>query len=246
MIYLSAFVFVAGIALLGADLLSRGARGRPADGMPFVIALAVAFSSLNALGAGTPQGWPVQLGLLAGLCLLLYLCAIFGAMHWTAHGSAPHVARLGWRLSRDQLVLAATCAGAGAVYSLGFYHFLGLPVGSLRPGVGPGEILVLYGGSLGPAIAEEMVFRYYLQGRLARLFRRIPTGDALACLGAAGAFAMMHLDGAHSVLRWLQVLPLGLAFGFLFLRGGLPLAVVGHGLTNFFIYTFVILKSSHP
>lgn len=77
---------------------------------------------------------------------------------------------------------------------------------------------------LAPAICEEVLFRGYLQPRLARLTR-----PGVGLMLASLLFAAFHLDPVHVVL----VFPIGLWLGFLSYRSGsiFP-AILGHFVNN--------------
>lgn len=89
---------------------------------------------------------------------------------------------------------------------------------------GLGLVLMLGFFTLGAGITEELLFRGYVQTRLAE---RWPAW--LAVLVPAIFFAAMHADPAHSV----AVFPLGLWFGFLArVSGSVVPAIAAHVLNN--------------
>lgn len=77
---------------------------------------------------------------------------------------------------------------------------------------------------LAPAVCEELLFRGYLQPRLARL-----TWPGVGLVLASILFAAFHVDPVHVVL----VFPIGLWLGFLSYRSGsiFP-AILGHFVNN--------------
>lgn len=76
------------------------------------------------------------------------------------------------------------------------------------------------------SLAEEALFRGYLQGGLQRGLARVPGGATLALLLAAGLFGLAHLGAGWS---WVLLASLaGIGYGLAYRHGGLLAAVATH------------------
>lgn len=89
------------------------------------------------------------------------------------------------------------------------------------------------------SLTEEALFRGYLQGGLQRWLRRLPQGDTLALVLAAGLFGLTHLGAG-----WQWALLAGLAgagYGLAYRYGGLLAATATHfglNLVHFAGFTY--------
>lgn len=98
-------------------------------------------------------------------------------------------------------------------------------------------------------IAEEALFRGYLQGGLQRLLCRqgVPSalGDAVSIAVAATLFALLHFPGG---LPWMVLAGVtGVGYGLAYRFGGLAAAVLAHvGLNSlhFFLFTYPMLDAA--
>lgn len=92
--------------------------------------------------------------------------------------------------------------------------------------VSPGfKIAAILAWALGPGIAEELLFRSYLQGGLLKAFRPV-----IALLISALLFSAWHLPGS----RGLSLFPFGLWMGFITYRtGSVWLSMICHVLVSF-------------
>lgn len=94
-------------------------------------------------------------------------------------------------------------------------------------------------------LAEEALFRGYLQGGLTRLLRRRPQGEWFALGAAAVLFGLAHAAGGW---RWVLLATVaGTGYGFAYRRGGLPAAMLAHvGLNaaQFFLFTYPMLQTA--
>lgn len=88
-------------------------------------------------------------------------------------------------------------------------------------------------------ITEELLFRGYLQGGLARLMHRVPHHQSLAIALASLAFGLAHLGAGW---EWTLLAGLaGVGYGIAYRFGGLPTAVVTHfglNLAHFTLFTY--------
>lgn len=76
------------------------------------------------------------------------------------------------------------------------------------------------------SLAEEALFRGYLQGGLQRWFARVPNGETLALMLAAGLFGLAHLGAGW---HWVLLASLaGIGYGLAYRHGGLLAAVITH------------------
>ncbi|WP_044562085.1 CPBP family intramembrane glutamic endopeptidase [Azospirillum sp. B4] len=95
------------------------------------------------------------------------------------------------------------------------------------------------------AVAEEALFRGYVQGGLARLFSRWPWGENAALLSAAALFGLAHVGGGG---QWVVLGGIaGIGYGLAYRQGGLPAAILAHvGLnaTHFVLFTYPMLQGA--
>jgi membrane protease YdiL (CAAX protease family) len=166
---------------------------------------------------------PVQLVLLGLACVAAYA------------SPTPFRRRLGlvpWRIPTSAvvgLVLATPLVQAAgglltALFDFGESTQLELIERLLTGQQGAGLLIMLGIVTLGAGITEELLFRGYVQTRLAE---RWPA--AFAVVVPALFFAAMHLDPTHAT----AVFPLGLWFGVLALLSGSVLpAIAAHVLNN--------------
>ncbi|MFJ3486305.1 lysostaphin resistance A-like protein [Pseudomonas sp. NPDC090202] len=88
-------------------------------------------------------------------------------------------------------------------------------------------------------LTEELLFRGYIQGGLARLLHRLPWHQPLAILLASTVFGLTHLGAGW---QWALLAGIaGVGYGIAYRFGGLPAAVVTHfglNLTHFALFTY--------
>ncbi|TWB45911.1 CPBP family intramembrane glutamic endopeptidase [Nitrospirillum pindoramense] len=93
------------------------------------------------------------------------------------------------------------------------------------------------------AVAEEALFRGYIQAGLARCLRHRRWGEPLALVAASALFGLAHAGGG---LPWVILGGVaGIGYGLAYRHGGLPAAILAHvGLnaTHFFLFTYPMLR----
>lgn len=234
---------IAFFVLLVADFGRRGFR-KWLDAEILWALVAAAFLLLFQIVASRAE--PVRLhALLWALSAfaLMYYAAAWGREHWLEAGAWDVPLDLRWREWKTGLPLAIAGAVLAAGYSILVFRSGSIALGSWRDGAAWRPIVVLGLGALGRATAEEVVAQYYVQGYLTHLLTGIRGKRHVACLLTAAAFTALHSEPEHQLLRWLQVFPLGLLFGYLFLRGGLLWSASAHWLTNVLLYSYLIFRS---
>lgn len=142
------------------------------------------------------------------------------AAWWVLLVLAPPLLRGGWQRALSSAALAT--AGA-AIVCLGLAWALGFTYWS--PGWPPEGLIWLLNNALLVTLAEEALFRGYVQEQLARRLH-----PALACLIAALLFGLAHLAGGPALVALATVA--GLFYGWAYHRGGLSAAVLAHLALN--------------
>jgi len=88
-------------------------------------------------------------------------------------------------------------------------------------------------------VTEELLFRGYIQGGLARLLRRVPGHSVLALIIASALFGLAHLGAGW---QWMVLAGLaGIGYGIAYRLGGLPAAIITHfglNLAHFSLFTY--------
>jgi membrane protease YdiL (CAAX protease family) len=88
-------------------------------------------------------------------------------------------------------------------------------------------------------LTEELLFRGYIQGGLARLFKRLPYHDVLAIALASVVFGLAHLGAGW---QWVLLAgTAGIGYGVAYRLGGLTAAVLTHfglNLVHFSLFTY--------
>ncbi|TWB60606.1 CPBP family intramembrane glutamic endopeptidase [Nitrospirillum viridazoti] len=232
------------LALLGIAAWAVGARRPPlvrSLGHGLFLALAVAlsahlwpgFHNPRAMGPAriTPDAVPFSLYLnldkpLVGLWLLMVMPAIRDLRPPRATLTA---AAAGW--------LGASVACLTAALALGAVAW--------APKYPAGTGLWLVDNLAFVTVAEEALFRGYIQGGLTRLLERQRWGRAAALLAASALFGLAHLGGGP---HWMILGTIaGVGYGLAYRRGGLPAAILAHvGLnaTHFFLFTYPMLQAA--
>lgn len=256
-------LFVLGVLGLGMPLLAlastrRAARQRapePAAGARGLV-LALLYLTLFAivvLGVGLSmlQQWVPEGRMQEVLTLLLKLVSMVLLPLWLLHrwrlGSPLRAPRLGWQSAHWPALIVVGCA------LLAFQAVFGQGLGRLEA-LSPASTTLLFAiplcfvwQSLEAGLTEEVLFRAFLQQRLASVLR----SDAAAILIAALLFGLAHAPGlllrgghllegeASPTLAWalaysvVVIAPAGILFGVLWARTrSLPLVVALHGLTD--------------
>ncbi|MEA1652821.1 CPBP family intramembrane glutamic endopeptidase [Nitrospirillum sp. BR 11164] len=232
------------LALLGLAAWAVG-PGRPplvrSLGHGLFLALAVAlsahlwpgFHNPRVMGPAriTPDAVPFSLYLnldkpLAGLWLLLAIPAIRDLRPPRATLTA---AAAGW--------LGASAACLAAALTLGAVAW--------APKYPAGAGLWLVDNLAFVTVAEEALFRGYIQGGLTRLLERWRWGETAALLAAATLFGLAHLGGGP---RWVVLGAIaGVGYGLAYRRGGLPAAILAHvslNATHFLLFTYPMLQAA--
>ena len=146
-------------------------------------------------------------------------------------------------ISRHDLVgiaLSFALAACGAFYSINIYQAMGIKIAEGATTKYASTLSLLAVANLGPVVAEEIFYRMYL---LTNMFQRLTNyraGRALAILGSALVFAAMHITNDHQLVRWSQVLPLGILYGYVYLWRGLAFSILTHWTVNIIIYMYII------
>lgn len=78
--------------------------------------------------------------------------------------------------------------------------------------------------------AEEVIFRGYVQGGLARLLADHRGGDWIAIVATALLFGVSHWDQGLA-MQWLRTIA-GIGYGIAYRRGGVPGAIAAHATVN--------------
>jgi uncharacterized protein len=88
-------------------------------------------------------------------------------------------------------------------------------------------------------VTEELLFRGYIQGGLARLLHRVPYHQAVAITLTSLAFGLAHLGAGW---EWALLAGMaGVGYGIAYRFGGLPAAVITHfglNLAHFGLFTY--------
>jgi len=88
-------------------------------------------------------------------------------------------------------------------------------------------------------LTEELLFRGYIQGGLARLLKRAPFHQLLAIILASLIFGVSHLGAGW---QWMLLAAMaGVGYGIAYRFGGLPAAVITHfglNLVHFSLFTY--------
>jgi uncharacterized protein len=148
----------------------------------------------------------------------------------------PH----GWR---NSLTAGVTCLLLTTLACLALAMLLG--VVRWAPKLPADSALWLLNNLLLVTLAEEALFRGYLQGGLTRLLRRRPHADLIALGVAAVLFGLAHAQGGW---HWVLLATVaGVGYGFAYRQGGLPAAILAHvGLNaaQFFFFTYPMLEAA--
>jgi uncharacterized protein len=133
------------------------------------------------------------------------------------------------------LLCAAACIGAAWALHLIVWE----------PKWPPQAWLFLVDNLLLVSVVEEVFFRGYLQGGIARLLDGRPGAHLIALVAADLVFALMHLPGG---LPWVVFGGIaGIGYGLAYRYGGLSAAVLAHfGLnaTHFLLFTYPMLQGA--
>ncbi|MFY3136034.1 CPBP family intramembrane glutamic endopeptidase [Achromobacter xylosoxidans] len=160
---------------------------------------------------------------------------------WVVLAAAPAMAGAGARAT----LLAALAAGAAAIVAcLGLA--LALDVVGWAPKWPDSGWLWLANNALLVTLAEEALFRGYVQERLARCWRDRPWGAAAALLIAALLFGLAHYAGGW---QWMLLAGIaGVGYGLAYRYGGLAAAVLAHlGLNaaHYGLFTYPMRAALH-
>lgn len=95
-------------------------------------------------------------------------------------------------------------------------------------------------------VAEEALFRGFIQARLQQVWARLPSGEALACAAAAVLFGLAHAAGGAAYVGLATVA--GLGYGWIYQRTGrIEASILTHFTLNtvhFFAFTYPALQSA--
>jgi membrane protease YdiL (CAAX protease family) len=160
---------------------------------------------------------------------------------WVLLAAAPAMAGANARATLTAAL--AACAGA-IVACLGLG--LALQVVGWTPKWPDSGWLWLINNALLVTLAEEALFRGYVQQRLARCWRDRPWGPSAALLIAALLFGLAHYAGGW---QWMLLAGIaGVAYGLAYRHGGLAAAVLAHlGLNaaHYGLFTYPMRAAQH-
>ncbi|WP_241074332.1 CPBP family intramembrane glutamic endopeptidase [Achromobacter insuavis] len=160
---------------------------------------------------------------------------------WVVLAAAPAMAGAN---SRATLTAALGACAAAVVVCLGLALALG--VVGWAPKWPDSGWLWLINNALLVTLAEEALFRGYVQQRLARCWRDRPWGATAALLVAALLFGLAHYAGGW---QWVLLAGVaGVAYGLAYRHGGLAAAVLAHlGLNaaHYGLFTYPMRAALH-
>ncbi len=187
----------------------------------------VAFGGLELYVSGADSLPVIEIAFLSTVVMLMVSVVV-----WPGGSETDHPRIRGW--TRDKVLAVSLLPLVAFVWSAGYFVVAGLfvelveveggMVDLFREGTALGFIMLAF-VALSGAVTEEVVFRGYLQGRL----ESSPLGPWGAVLIAATIFALGHGNYVEPWgLKELQILVLGIFFGWIKLQYGLMAAVAVH------------------